>query len=137
MLLPLVERFCRDDRAEAASSPGGSGGAWDLDVPGNDLGAATDDLFAKAMVIGPACPRQGLRRWCHCASISHRPSKTSMIFRMPLLRTLQFGMSAFTAPLDITTVSHDPLFAQDRLSMEKCGLGLPTLRRIRLTGARS
>ena len=92
-----VERFRRDDRAEAASSPGGSGGAWNLDVPGNDLGAATDDLFAKAMVIGQACPRQGLRRWCHRASISHRPSKTSMIFSMLLLRTLQFGMSAFTA----------------------------------------
>ena len=87
----------RDDRAEATPAPGGSGGAWDLDVPGNDLGATTNDLFSKAMVIGPACPRQGRRGWCHRTSISHRPSKTSMIFSMPLLRTLQFGMSAFTA----------------------------------------
>jgi hypothetical protein len=58
VLLLLVERFRRDDRAEAASSPGGSGGAWNLDVTGDDLGATTNDLFAKAMVIGPACPRQ-------------------------------------------------------------------------------
>ena len=34
---------------------------------------------------------------CHRTSIAHRPSKTSMIFSMPLLRTLEFGMSAFTA----------------------------------------
>jgi hypothetical protein len=97
MLLLLVERFRRDDRAEATPSPGGSGGAWDLDVPGNDLGATTNDLFSKAMVIGLACPRQARCGWCHRTSICHRPSKTSMIFSMPLLRTLEFGMSAFTA----------------------------------------
>ncbi len=101
--LLLLELFRRDDRAEAASSPCGGGGAWDLDVPGSDLGAATDDLFAKPMVIGPACPRQGLRRWCHRTSISHRPSKTSMIFSMPLLRPLEFGMSVFTAGRGSTT----------------------------------
>jgi hypothetical protein len=61
VLLLLVEPFRRDDRAEAASSPGGSGGTWNLDVPGNDLGATTNDLFAKAMVIGPACPWLGRR----------------------------------------------------------------------------
>jgi hypothetical protein len=97
VLLLLVERFRRDDRAEAASSPGGSGGAWNLDVTGDDLGATTNDLFAKAMVIGPACPRQDCCDYCHLANIAHQPSKTSMIFSMPLLRTLEFGMSAFTA----------------------------------------
>jgi hypothetical protein len=38
-------------------------------MTGNDLGATTNDLFAKAMVIGPACPRQGRRSWCHRTSI--------------------------------------------------------------------
>jgi hypothetical protein len=110
VLLLLVERVRRDDRAEAASSPGGSGGAWDLDVPGNALGAATDDLFAKSMVIGPACPRQGRRGCCHRTSIAHRPSKTSMIFTMPLLRPLEFGLSAFTAAQ--TPVASVPVFGQ-------------------------
>jgi len=36
---------------------------------------------------------------CHRTSIAHRPSRTSMIFSTPLLRTLEFGMSAFTAGL--------------------------------------
>jgi hypothetical protein len=84
-------------RADATSSPAGSGGARDVNVPGNGRGAATNDLFAKAMVIGPACPRQVRCGWCHRTSISHRSSETSMIFSMPLLRTLEFGMSAFTA----------------------------------------
>ena len=66
-------------------------------MPRNDLGAATNDLFAKAMVIGPACPRQDCCGYCHLANIAHQPSKTSMIFSMPLLRTLELGMSAFTA----------------------------------------
>ena len=50
MLLLLVERFRRDDRADATTSPAGSGGARDVNVPGNGRGAATNNLFAKAMV---------------------------------------------------------------------------------------
>jgi hypothetical protein len=63
------------------------------------LGATTNDLFAKAMVIGPACPWQGRRRCCYRTGIAHRRSRTSMIFSTPILRTLEFGMSAFTAAL--------------------------------------
>ena len=95
----LADRLGGNNGAKAAPSPGGYSGTWNLDVPGNDLGATTNDLFAKAMVIGPACPRHARCGWCHRTSISHRPSKTSMIFSMPLLRTVEFGMSAFTALL--------------------------------------
>ena len=35
--------------------------------------------------------------YCHRTSIAHRPSRTSMISSTPLLRTLEFGMSAFIA----------------------------------------
>jgi hypothetical protein len=57
VLLLLVERFRRGDRAEAAPSPGGHGGTWDLNVLGNGHGATTNDVFAKAMVVGAPCLR--------------------------------------------------------------------------------
>jgi len=61
--------------AEAAPSPGGNGGTWDLNVPGNGHGATTNDVFAKAMVVGASCPRRVRDGGCHprritCTSVS-------------------------------------------------------------------
>jgi hypothetical protein len=35
----------------------GRGGTWDLNVLGNGHGATTNDVFAKAMVVGAPCLR--------------------------------------------------------------------------------
>jgi len=88
VLLLLVERFRRDDRAEAA--PVARWKRWnvDLNVPGNGHCATTNDVFAKAMVVG------ALRRVRDASGMaavipegSSALRKTSMMSRMPLLRT--------------------------------------------------
>ena len=53
-LLVQAEGLGGDHRTQATLSPGGNRRARDLDVPGDRLGAAANDLFAEAMVIGAA-----------------------------------------------------------------------------------
>ena len=65
VLLFLVERFRGDDRAEAAPSPGGDGGTWDLNVLGNGYGATMNDVLAKAMVVAAPCLRCVPDAGCH------------------------------------------------------------------------
>ncbi|HEX7500814.1 MAG TPA: hypothetical protein VF524_11005 [Polyangia bacterium] len=60
-LVALVERLRRDDRAKATPTPGGNGGTRDLNVLGDGLGAATNDMFAQAdgrrRAACAVCPR--------------------------------------------------------------------------------
>jgi hypothetical protein len=53
-LLVQAEGLGGDHRTQATLSPGGNRQARDPDVPGDRLGAAANDLFAEAMVIGAA-----------------------------------------------------------------------------------
>ena len=100
MLPILVERFRRDDRAEAASSPGGNGGTWDLNVPGNGHCATTNDVFAKAMVVGASRPRRVRDGGCHPRRITCTSENLNDIEEAALANK-KFRMSAYTAGLFI------------------------------------
>ena len=92
----LVERFRRDDRAEAAPSPGGNGGTWDLNVPGNGHCATTNDVFAKAMVVGASCPRCVQYGGCHPRRIACTSENLNNIEGVALANK-KFRMSAYAA----------------------------------------
>ena len=96
VLLLLVERFRRDDRAEAAPSPGGHGGTWDLNVLGNGHGATTNDVFAKAMVVGAPCLRRIPDAGCHPRRITCTSENLNDIAG-DALANKKFRMSAYTA----------------------------------------
>ena len=71
-LLVQAEGLGGDHRTEAALSPGGNRRARDLDVPGDGLGAAANDVFAEAMVIGAASLRSSRGGRCRQRSMTHR-----------------------------------------------------------------
>jgi hypothetical protein len=96
VLLLLVERFRGDDRAEPAPSPGRDGGTWDLNVLGNGHGATTNDVFAKAMVVGASCPRCVRYGGCHPRRIACT-SKNLNNIECVVLANKKFRMSAYAA----------------------------------------
>jgi hypothetical protein len=112
----LVERFRRDDRAEAAPSPGGNGGTWDLNVLGNGHGATTNDVFAKAMVVGASCPRRVRDGGCHPRRITCTSENLNDIEEAALANK-KFRMSAYTAAVQL-----------DRVDLER-GVGQGSHRR--------
>jgi hypothetical protein len=96
----LVERFRRDDRTEAAPSPGGNCGTWDLNVPSNGHCATTNDVFAKAMVVGASRPRRVRDGGCHPRRITCTSENLNDIEEAALANK-KFRMSAYTAGLFI------------------------------------
>jgi hypothetical protein len=95
-LLFLVERFRRDHWEEAPPSPGGNGGPWDLNMLGNDHGATTNDVFAKAMVVGASCLRCVPDAGCHPQTIACTSENLNDIARDALAKK-KFIMSSFPA----------------------------------------
>ena len=66
----LGDRLGRNNGAKAAASPGGYSGTWNLDMPGNGLGAAPNNVVAEAVVVGtPRVRCRGDGR-CHSAKIA-------------------------------------------------------------------
>ena len=56
-VLLVVEHLRRHDGAKSTASPRGNGRPRDVNVLGNGHGAATNDVFAKTMVVGAPRPR--------------------------------------------------------------------------------
>ncbi len=84
------------DETDTSSPPSGNGGAWDLDVPWDRLGAAADNLFAKTMVVGASsrCCQDGER---HAGSMTPRGQKRLNDIHGAALANKKCTMSAHTA----------------------------------------
>jgi hypothetical protein len=97
-LVALIERLRGYDRANAPPKPGGNSGTRDLNVLGNGVGAATDDMFAQPVVVGAPCT------WCLRDSKCHRrriscDSKKLNDIKGAALANKKFRMSACSAGL--------------------------------------
>jgi hypothetical protein len=56
-LLPvLLNRLDGGNRAQTTASPGGNGGPWDRELPGESPRTSAEHLLAQAVVVGTARP---------------------------------------------------------------------------------
>jgi hypothetical protein len=106
----VAERIGHHDGTNAASSPGGDGGAGDVDVPGQGPGAATHDVFSKTMVVGAPHGLRVQNSGDHPKSSPHGPEKINDI-KGVAIANMKFIMSPCTAGMFLGTSCHDLAFS--------------------------
>ena len=106
----VAERIGHHDGTNAASSPGGDGGAGDVDVPGQGPGAATHDVFSKTMVVGAPHGLRVQNSGDHPKSSPHGPEKINDI-KGVAIANMKFIMSPCTAGMFLGTSCPDAAIA--------------------------
>jgi hypothetical protein len=75
----LLNRFDGGNRAQTTPSPGGNGGPWDREMPGESPCASAEHLLPQAVVVGTARLWRGREDGHHRGSIARRGSASEIL----------------------------------------------------------